>query len=432
MAIKKSIAIIGLSEVALASLAIFSKRYRVLIYSEEEEKLKKLASGSQLTEEKALDKALSKCQNKVLFTSNKNDLSQASIFIVASEPSFKESALDASPIDKIMELIKEIADKKDIYILLRLMVPVGFAKHYQDTLKKEGVTFHIISYPSFATFSKTYAEEKSPFRIVVGASKREDFVFIRDLRKDAILVGIPLYEMSNSSAELAYLASKSYLAQKKMFANSLASYAKEKDANLKDVLEAVGADPRIARTYLDVGLENEETYSFEALNELASVTRNDIFDSYQKENEYTYNSVFSLIKENSQPLKEKKIAMFGVDKVSSLNGSKLIRLGKDLLASKANLYVFDTSKEALHSYKKEVPEIHAYLDQMEVLKEADILIISTKDCARRLPEETLLIKYMRGRTIIDLVNQFSLKKFKYFKYVSLGRKAIEPSESVEK
>lgn len=427
MAIKRKILVYGLSRVGLATIACLGKKSRLMAYDEDEERIKAFANGVFDTGEKELDKALTKYRAKISFSNNSEALKEANVFVLCLALKETNGEIDTSPLDKALDTIRASVSEGDVYILIRSMVPVGTAARYQSLLKKDGVAFHVIFYPAFNPSGFCYAEEKNPYRLVVGASKKDDFAFFRDLRKDAISLGAPVYEMTNSSAELALIASKAYLAGKQAFANSLANVASKTGANIKSVLEAMGADPRIGKACLNTGLDEGEAGSLDALAVLSS--NNALMHACQEANENAYQSIWALIVKAIGSMEKKKVALFGVGGSEPGAYGDLARLGKDIVSAGADFYVYDPSRQALHAFKQSVPEAHAFVDASRVLEGADALIIASKGSVYARFEEETLIKLMKGRVIVDLSNQLPLKSLKHFKHVSFGRKTIAQDET---
>lgn len=151
-------------------------------------------------------------------------------------------------------------------------VPVGTGSKIKSAFTKASKDIVYVSNPEFLRESTAIADTLWFDRVVVGSSDANaterviDLYKMLEAKRDAIaeVAGIiPSAKQvklqgeyiitSQSSAELIKVTSNAFLALKISFANSIAKLADATGADIKEVMGAVGADPRIGRSFLNAG-----------------------------------------------------------------------------------------------------------------------------------------------------------------------------------
>ena len=92
-----------------------------------------------------------------------------------------------------------------------------------------------------------------PDRIVIGHDGEDSLEKMRELYRPITDNGYPLYEMSNSSAEMAKYAANCFLATKISFINEIANLCDRVGANIDEVRQGIISDPRIGKYFLNPG-----------------------------------------------------------------------------------------------------------------------------------------------------------------------------------
>jgi UDPglucose 6-dehydrogenase len=149
-------------------------------------------------------------------------------------------------------------------------VPVGTGAKIRQLFDKQGCKAAYVSNPEFLRESTALRDSLWFDRIVVGGSdaealervidiyrtvqkSREEIAGIAGLDEPNILPPEQYMSTSLESAELIKVTSNAFLALKISFANSIAKLADHTGANITEVMDAVGADARIARSFLNAG-----------------------------------------------------------------------------------------------------------------------------------------------------------------------------------
>jgi UDPglucose 6-dehydrogenase len=147
-------------------------------------------------------------------------------------------------------------------------VPVGTGTRIETTFKEMGKDIEYVSNPEFLREGTALFDTLCFDRVVVGGRHKSAVEHTLDIYRKletykheiAGLADIELKEVSGkyiaanlNSAELIKVTSNAFLALKISFANSIAKLADQVDADVVEVMDAVGADARIGRAFLNAG-----------------------------------------------------------------------------------------------------------------------------------------------------------------------------------
>lgn len=149
-------------------------------------------------------------------------------------------------------------------------VPVGTGAKVRAIFEKLGKDIAYVSNPEFLREGTALADTLWFDRIVVGSDNSEAAHKVLDLyrelaaNRDSIAARTKITPFKNipdgeyiattqNSAELIKVTANAFLALKITFANSIAMLADKARADVKEVMDAVGADKRIGRAFFNAG-----------------------------------------------------------------------------------------------------------------------------------------------------------------------------------
>lgn len=149
-------------------------------------------------------------------------------------------------------------------------VPVGTGQQIETLFSQQhpDKTIHYISNPEFLREGSAVSDTLFFDRVVAGGNHKDSVETILDLYRQleahrttiARDANIPIATRADqyiatslNSAELIKVTSNAFLALKISFANSIALLADKADADIIEVMDAVGADHRIGRAFLNAG-----------------------------------------------------------------------------------------------------------------------------------------------------------------------------------
>ncbi|MCR4562117.1 MAG: nucleotide sugar dehydrogenase [Bacilli bacterium] len=438
METKMKVGVLGLGYIGLANAAVLAtvSKCDVIAYDVDEKRIERLNKGDFYLAERRLNEVLSKTKKKLAYTSNPDDLEGLdAYFICVGTPAKEDGSCDLTQVNEAVDLVAR-KTTKETYLVIRSTVEIGTGTSLREDLEKENTKFHVISLPEFLAEGTAYEDEEKPSRFVVGVDDHESFDFIRSLRKDAINEGIPFYEMNHESAELTKYASNTFLAAKLSFMNEMSHLAEETGADITDVAKAVGADPRIGHSMFKVSLGYGGACLPKDVSALGETYAKKLgipsfmISATRAANILQYTMTMKKIMDELEGYPNVRIAIIGLSfkaGISDIRNSPIYDLLEALTKEKGlELALYDVSKEARESSKELYPDYHVADTMDEALMDADAVLFAMDDPSYKEIEEAYLLKLMRGRTIFDCRNLFSLYRFKNFKYISMGRPIRNP------
>jgi UDPglucose 6-dehydrogenase len=175
------------------------------------------------------------------------------VFIAVGTPPRPDGSADLTFIETVA---REIATHLKSYTVVaeKSTVPVETGEQVERTIirfNKNKVPFDMVSNPEFLREGTAVNDFLHPDRIVIGVkSKRAQKVMTElyaPLRSKLVITDL-------KSAEIIKHASNSFLATKISFINSVARVCELVGADVKQVAEGMGLDPRIGRSFLHAGI----------------------------------------------------------------------------------------------------------------------------------------------------------------------------------
>ena len=144
----------------------------------------------------------------------------------------------------------EIADalRPGALVVNKSTVPVGSTRAVEDVLHRPDVA--VVSNPEFLREGTAVGDFLHPDRVVIGADDRAAGERLADVYAPlnaSVLITDP------ASAETIKYAANGFLAMKVSFVNAIAAMCEAVGANVDDVVEGIGSDQRIGRSFLKPG-----------------------------------------------------------------------------------------------------------------------------------------------------------------------------------
>ncbi len=271
-----------------------------------------------------------------------------------------------------------------VVVVCKSTVPAGTCDNIARTLSRfnGGLTFDVVSNPEFMREGSAVEDSLKPSRIVVGVATESAASAMRDVYRKAIEAGTPFMQTDIRSAELAKHASNAFLATKISYANALARICEAIGADVTAVVDIMGGDPRIGRSFLDAGLgyggfcfpkdlacfeqvAAKAGYDFGLLREVAAI------------NAEAIDTVVEHVKEAVWNLDGKRIALLGLSfkpGTSDIRSSPSIALANRLLEQGADIIGYDP---AAATNVRTNTRLTVVDDAYEALKDAHCVIIGT-------------------------------------------------------
>jgi UDPglucose 6-dehydrogenase len=252
------IAVIGTGYVGLVTAAGLAELgHRVIGADKDTDKIARISSGIIPIYEPGLNELLAANLQKgrLSFSADLDAVAQEAdvIFVCVGTPPHDDGSADMSQIEEVSRLI---ADNLNRYKLVveKSTVPVKTSHWIKRTIglyKKTDTAFDIASNPEFLREGSAVSDFLSPDRIIVGVETdraRDILCSIYGRFKDRLVV------TNIDTAELIKHSSNSFLALKISYINLISNICEKTDANVEQVAEGMGLDPRIGSRFLKAGI----------------------------------------------------------------------------------------------------------------------------------------------------------------------------------
>lgn len=429
------ITIAGTGYVGLVTgICLASIGHEITCVDTDEEKIKILQHGKSPIYETGLLELMQKYTDKIKYTTDYISAYTFAevIFIGVGTPERKDGSANLS---YVFEVSKHIAENltQDCVIAIKSTVPIGtndkVEKFIKDSLKIP-VNIDIVSNPEFLSQGTAVYDTLHASRIIIGVeSKRAAEV----MKKVYDGFRQPYVLTNRRSAEMIKYASNDFLALKISFINEISNLCELVGADIEDVTEGMGYDPRIGNKYLKPGigyggscfpkdtkalhwLSNYYDYELKTVKATIEVNENQKIKLIKKCRKY-YDS-----------LNGRTVAILGL---AFKPGTDDLREAPSLvnisimLEDNAIIRAWDPA--AIEKYKLIYPKEITYCETIEeTIKDADICFIFTEWETIKRFDINKFKELMNKPIVLDGRNCFSLRSVENagIIYDSIGRKTI--------
>lgn len=307
------------------------------------------------------------------------------VFICVGTPSRADGEANLLAVElAVTEIARDAMD--GAVVVEKSTVPAGTADKVRRTLLREGDRrqVYVASNPEFLREGMALHDALEPDRIVIGVESEQSREVLERLYEPLTRTGARLIITDIPTAELAKHASNAFLAIKISFANALARLCERAGADVSDVADVVGADPRIGRAFLNAGLgyggyclpkdvaalerlAARLGYSFGMLREVKRL------------NAEAVDSVAARVEDALWNLEGKRVALLGLafkPDTDDVRSSPALALASKLLASGAEVVGYDPQAGPLA--KEEVPALELATDPYEAARGAHCVVLATE------------------------------------------------------
>ena len=335
-------------------------------------------------------------------------------FIAVGTPSGEDGAADLQYVlDAASRIGSNMVDSK--IIVNKSTVPVGTADKVKLVIDSElekrntKIRFDVVSNPEFLKEGAAIEDFQKPDRIIVGANSEKSISVMKRLYSPFQRNRNKIIFMDIKSAELTKYAANAMLATRISFMNELANLSEALGADIEKVRTGIGSDSRIGYSFLypgcgyggscfpkdvkaliktgaEYGKDLRVLSAVERVNSLQKlVIPEKITNIY---GESLSNKVFGIWGLSFKP---------GTDDMREAPSISVINT---LLDRGAKIKAFDpvASDEAKRIFKE---SIDLYDDPIEVVKDADALIILTEWKEFRSPDFNKVKSFLRSPKIFD-------------------------------
>jgi len=247
----RRITVFGAGYVGLVAGACLSKSgHTVTVLDVDERKLESLRRGKTPFKEPGLDEIVSEniASGRLSFENPADGFEYGEFVIVAvGTPSTSTGSSDLRFVSSVVEQIVEGAPSGTV-VMMKSTVPPGTGAMLSKRLAARGILY--VSNPEFLREGNAVQDWFQTDRVVLGGTP-EACAAVAALYED---IESPTLSCDIASAELIKYASNAFLAMKISFANEIANLCDNVDADITTVMDGVGMDARIGRSFLNAGI----------------------------------------------------------------------------------------------------------------------------------------------------------------------------------
>jgi UDPglucose 6-dehydrogenase len=262
----QSVSVFGLGKLGACMAATLAARgFEVLGVDVDEEKVRCVNAGVAPVEEPRLSETLCEGRARLRATRDPGEAvaTDASFFIPPS-PSLPDGSFSNEFLLRAMQPIAQqvgAAGKRGhLFVVSSTTTPGAVRQVLIPMLEREvggrcGEAFGVCYNPEFIALGNVIRGLLEPDLVLIGESDPASGTALEALYRRYLRNQPTIARMSITSAELTKISVNSYITMKISFTNQLRLIAERyPDADIHDILAAVGADSRIGRKYLSPGL----------------------------------------------------------------------------------------------------------------------------------------------------------------------------------
>lgn len=434
------VAVIGAGHVGLVTaVGLASLGHRVAGTDSDGERIAQLSRGTVPFHEPGLADLLERQvgTDRLRFSSDVSDAVPEAevVFICVGTPPRSDGEANLIAVERAArELAGHASD--GVVVADKSTVPAGTAERVRLTLSRErpDLRFDVASNPEFLREGSALKDVLEPERILVGAESERAFEVMRHVYEPLTRGGHRLIEVDIRTAELAKHACNAFLALKISFANALARICELAGADAAGVVEVMGADPRIGRSFLDAGLGYggycfpKDLAAFERLADRLGY-RFPLLAEVARINEEAVESAVAKVRDAVWNLEDKRVALLGLSYKAGTDDvrfSPALVLGKRLAEEGARVVGYDPVASA--NAKAELASLEVAVDAYDAAAGAHCVVLCTGWDEFRDLDLRRLKSLMAYPVVVDGRNIFDSGAMREvgFTYVPTGRPAVLP------
>ncbi|MBI4661643.1 MAG: UDP-glucose/GDP-mannose dehydrogenase family protein [Verrucomicrobia bacterium] len=427
------ITIIGTGYVGLVTGACFAEiGHAVICVDCDAAKIDLLQKGGMPIYEPGLEELVRRnvAAGRLAFTTSTREGVEKSdvIFIAVPTPPLPDGSVDLSFMEGVA---REIAGAMTSYKIVvdKSTVPVKTGEKVSETIRRycrSKVEFDVVSNPEFLREGFAVGDFLKPDRIVVGVISQRPVAAMTELYAP---LNAPVIVTDINSAELIKHASNSFLALKISYINAISVLCEASGANVQEVANGIGMDPRIGRRFLDASLGFGGSCFPKDLSAFIKIAEQLGYDfallkEVQRVNARQMERFVKKIVNTLWVLKDKNIGVLGLafkENTDDVRMSPAIELCQRLQQEGAVLRVHDP--KAMDKAKTVLTGVTYVADMNRVAEGCDALVVATEwpqfkkldlERVRRLLSHPILFD---GRNLFDPEEMERLG----FIYKSIGR-----------
>ncbi|MEO8711346.1 MAG: UDP-glucose/GDP-mannose dehydrogenase family protein [Parafilimonas sp.] len=404
-----------------------------------EEKITNLQKGILPIYEPGLENIVERNfkKGRLRFSTNleENILGAQIVFIAVGTPPGEDGSAD---LKYVLQVASQVGTYMNGYLIVvtKSTVPVGTAlkvkKCISESLEKRKANFDfdVASNPEFLKEGAAVDDFLKPDRIVIGVQTEKAKKLLQQLYDPFVLNGHPVLFMDIPSAEMTKYAANAMLATKISFMNDIANLCERVGANVNEVRNGIGSDPRIGNRFIYSGIGYGGSCFPKDVKALIHTAQDfkyemRILKAVDEVNDDQKKVMFDKIKKHyNGDLKDKIFCIWGLSfkpQTDDMREAPSLVLIDALHEAGAKVQAYDpvaiTEARHLLNGKADLKE-----DAISATENADAIILVTEWPEFRLPDWELVCSKMKSCVLFDGRNIYHKGEMKKigFTYYGIG------------
>ena len=386
----KNICVVGVGYVGIITAACFADLgNKVVGLDIDKSKIAGLKKGVMPIYEPGLKELIDRNvqADRITFTTSyKDGLKDAEfVFIAVGTPSGVDGEAD---LQYVAAAARSIADhvRDGLIIINKSTVPVGTGDWVADIIREQNPDvgdFSVVSCPEFLREGSAIGDFMEPHRIVVGSLNPEAADKVAQLH---LPLRSPIVVTDLRTAEMIKYASNAFLATKISFINEIANICEDLGADVMEVSNGMGFDPRIGPSFLNAGIGYGGSCFPKDVKALAYMAEKSgrhpqLLHSVMEINNDRRVMAVEQIKSmlGSEDLSGKTIGMLGLSfkpNTDDMRDAPSVTIANILLKDGATVKAFDPI--AMKEAAKQLPKVKMAENPYALAEGCDLLLVNTE------------------------------------------------------
>jgi UDPglucose 6-dehydrogenase len=254
----KRISVIGAGHVGLVTAACFAELgHYVVCLDIDEERIAQIRAGVLPFHEPGLPELVQKHLDQRLWFTTDHDMAVHDaefVFLAVATPTTSLGTADLRFVRSAARAVARAANGTRPILVSKSTAPVGITETLESILSAEAngsEPLTVVANPEFLREGTAVRDFMEPDRVVVGSTDIEARAAVGALYEP---LGSPVLYTDIKTAEMVKYASNAFLATKISFINEMAEICEKVGADVRDVAQGMGLDPRIGPAFLQAGI----------------------------------------------------------------------------------------------------------------------------------------------------------------------------------
>jgi UDPglucose 6-dehydrogenase len=239
------ITVVGTGYVGLSNAMLFALKHEVIALDVDKTRVQLLQQRKSPIQDELIELYLAKDIDFQATLDSTLAYANAEVIIVATPTNYDEQTnyFDTNSIEQVLKDLNH--RNSQAIIVIKSTIPVGFTQKMQAQYPNLKIVFS----PEFLREGKALLDNLYPSRIVVGDTSEIGQKIGALFKSGSLKEDVDVLLMDATEAEAVKLFSNTYLAMRVAYFNELDTYCASRGLNSKDIINAVGKDPRIGTHY---------------------------------------------------------------------------------------------------------------------------------------------------------------------------------------